>query len=261
MSFSDQQIITGISMIIGGISQLEYGISSYHWQNMVNLAWLSTVTHLITLTALRKELRSNRFSKILRIIAMGVLMVMLICVMVPVGYPMAELGYNLPAQFPAWCLYHPSVEWSTADMLAFGASGPYSKSYNWAYIALAAGILVFSYCTRVIIFFSDNVVHTLLRIPPGQPWNFIERMLEKTASMDKSSKNVCFGGIDRLLRSASIILLSGTDLFGSKVWEVCILHLVALLPLLTLPDHLVVYSSCLGDNSHRSYAHRWSVVR
>lgn len=36
---SDQQVVTGISIIISGLSQLRSGIPIYHWQSVVNLAW------------------------------------------------------------------------------------------------------------------------------------------------------------------------------------------------------------------------------
>lgn len=218
---------------------------------MVNLAWMSTVTHLITLTALRKELRSNQFNKILRITVMGVLMLMLICVTAPIGYLMATGGYyfestDLPAEFPAWCLYNPSAVWNTGHDVNDPTTA--RMDYNWVYIALAIGILVFTYCTRVIMLFSDNIGYTLLRIPPGQPWIFIEKGLENNAT-DSSSKRGARVK-DKLLRSASMILLSGNRLYGSKAWEVRALHLLEYFtPLLTKPDHLVVYSSCLGDTS------------
>lgn len=54
LAFSDQQVLTGISILASGFSQLCLGISAYHWQTVVNLAWLSSMTHLITLTSLKR---------------------------------------------------------------------------------------------------------------------------------------------------------------------------------------------------------------
>lgn len=59
IAFSDQQAVTSIALLIGGISQFQYGLSSYHWQNIVNLAWFSSVTHLTTLTTLRLHFHHN----------------------------------------------------------------------------------------------------------------------------------------------------------------------------------------------------------
>jgi hypothetical protein len=36
VSFSDQQVITGISIIIEGITQLGWGLDLYHWQTVAN---------------------------------------------------------------------------------------------------------------------------------------------------------------------------------------------------------------------------------
>ena len=53
LMLSDQQLVTGIALLASGYSQLSYGLSSYHWQLIVYLAWFSSLTHLTTLTALR----------------------------------------------------------------------------------------------------------------------------------------------------------------------------------------------------------------
>lgn len=107
-SMSDQQVITGISMIVGGLTQLQAGIQIYHWESVVNLAWFSTITHLLTLTILRDEVRLNKPIRVFRILGMGILLVFLIYALIPIGF-----FYNskLPRNFPAWCLYNPSVEW------------------------------------------------------------------------------------------------------------------------------------------------------
>jgi hypothetical protein len=115
VSFSDQQVITGISIIIGGLSQINGGLPLYHWLSVVNLAWFSTMTHLITLTVLREEIRPNSAIKTLRIISMGVLIVMLTFTIIPIGY----IGYitndgsslQIGNSFPTECLYHPSIVW------------------------------------------------------------------------------------------------------------------------------------------------------
>jgi hypothetical protein len=162
VAFSDQQIITGISIIIGGLSQLQWGISLYHWQAVVNLAWFSTVTHLITLTVLREEVRSNKPIKIFRTVGMRILVVMLICVMAPIGYLTSP--FPPPIAFPAWCLYQPGIEWVDLE------SGPLNKQYNWLYIVIALNILIFNYFIQVVLFFSENIglSTAILRIRPGQ---------------------------------------------------------------------------------------------
>lgn len=53
LTMSDFQLITGLAILISGFTQLQTGISAYHWQRLVQLAWFSSVTHLCCLTALR----------------------------------------------------------------------------------------------------------------------------------------------------------------------------------------------------------------
>jgi hypothetical protein len=36
LSFSDQQVVMGISIIVGGVSQLKGSLDFYHWQTVAN---------------------------------------------------------------------------------------------------------------------------------------------------------------------------------------------------------------------------------
>ena len=54
LMLSDQQLVTGIALLASAYSQLSCGLSSYHWQLIVYLAWFSSLTHLTTMTALRQ---------------------------------------------------------------------------------------------------------------------------------------------------------------------------------------------------------------
>ena len=59
LMFSDQQLVTGIALLASGFSQLHCGISAYHWQILVYLAWFCALTHLSTLTLMRDYFREN----------------------------------------------------------------------------------------------------------------------------------------------------------------------------------------------------------
>ncbi|KAK0742978.1 hypothetical protein B0T18DRAFT_447808 [Schizothecium vesticola] len=65
--FADIQIVTGIAILIGGYSTLPCGISAYHWQLVVDLAWFSSVTHLAALTFLRRYLHNRPVEKWCRV--------------------------------------------------------------------------------------------------------------------------------------------------------------------------------------------------
>ena len=58
-------------------------ISVYHWQVVVYLAWMSSGTHLITLSVLRKHLRRKRILRVTRVVGMLILFVMLVIAITP----------------------------------------------------------------------------------------------------------------------------------------------------------------------------------
>ncbi|KFZ14982.1 hypothetical protein V501_02943 [Pseudogymnoascus sp. VKM F-4519 (FW-2642)] len=85
LAMSDAQIVTGLSILIGGFSQINCGLSIFHWHMVVRLAWFSSVTHLTTLTFLRRYIQDNRAIRILRLVLMLVLMPMLAVALIPTG--------------------------------------------------------------------------------------------------------------------------------------------------------------------------------
>ncbi|KAI9728736.1 MAG: hypothetical protein M1828_002842 [Chrysothrix sp. TS-e1954] len=80
--FSDQQVITGLAMLIAGFAQFQT-IDVYHWQVVVYLAWMSSNTHLTTLTVLRSYLQQRHTLKTWRITGMSVMVILLIVAFVP----------------------------------------------------------------------------------------------------------------------------------------------------------------------------------
>ena len=82
---SDLQIITGTSILISGYVQLRCGLSAFHWQVIVLLAWFSSITHLSCLTFLRNHLHNRPAERTWRLIAMGLMLIMLLVAMVPTG--------------------------------------------------------------------------------------------------------------------------------------------------------------------------------
>ena len=227
MTLSDQQVVTGISIIIGGLSQLQWGISSYHWQTVINLAWFSTMTHLITLTALWEEVCSTTPVKLFRIVGMGILVIMLLCVLGPIGYlttisqvaPGLFIGEPLVA-LPAWCLYHPSVQWKWPD-----AETDVGKDYDWVYATFTLGLLVWAYLTRAALLIQGKTgfSHNILRIPQDQPWRLLQTRLARLQNLAGPSRWARFRtSLEyKLLRSIYAVLVAGIDLYRSKVWEVC----------------------------------------
>jgi len=81
----DLQIFAGISILISGYIQLPCGLSCYHWQVIVYLAWFSTLTHLSCLTFLRARLHQRPTERAWRVAAMLIVVLLLIVAIVPTG--------------------------------------------------------------------------------------------------------------------------------------------------------------------------------
>lgn len=202
MSFSDQQLVTGISIVAGGLQQLEFGLSTYHFQQVGNLAWFSTMTHILTLTVLRGSMReqSSLAMRALRIVLMGCLVVMLSCIMAPMGYANSAYGYwgftntttsqtlgPIPMEFPAWCLYHPSLKWEDENGLPMMHKGTFG--YNTSYGVLTLGIILYGYTSRVLLLFPASISRLRLRISFGQPWLALESGLAKLQTLKNAKSN------------------------------------------------------------------------
>lgn len=70
---SDLQIVTGLSILTIGLVQLESGLAAYQWLFIVELAWISCLTHLSCLTLLRNHLSRHTSERLWRLIAIGTL--------------------------------------------------------------------------------------------------------------------------------------------------------------------------------------------
>lgn len=79
----DFQLISGLSTIISGFSQLPQGITAHHWVKMTQLAWFACITHLCCLSFLRDYFYRSRPAKIWRIPAMVVMACLLLIALVP----------------------------------------------------------------------------------------------------------------------------------------------------------------------------------
>jgi cytochrome c oxidase subunit IV len=101
---SDAQLVTGLAILISGYSQLKCGISAYHWQIMVYLAWFSSFSFLSAMTFLEGYFMTNNPLRILRIFFIVTLASFLIVALLPTGSEnwlnLLENGFypSLPAQ-------------------------------------------------------------------------------------------------------------------------------------------------------------------
>jgi len=209
ITFSDQQSITGISIAIGAFAQISSGISAYHWQTAVNLAWFSTITHLLTLTTLRSEPieGGKKFPSkinILRASIMFVLTSMVCCMLYPIGY--LTSSNSLSPEYPTLCLYRQIT--------------PTGLSYNILYIILTMGILVFGSLTRVRLLF---VGQTPPGQYPGKHWTSLEGPLRRfscSQTEHTAIQNLGRAALYRSIRCIYMLMISGHGLYASRLWEV-----------------------------------------
>ncbi|KAF6783097.1 hypothetical protein CSOJ01_15941, partial [Colletotrichum sojae] len=88
LSLADTQLITGLSILASGYWSLKHGpgMSAYHWKMVVSLAWFSGITHLSTLTFLRRYFADHRMERLWRLTFMFLLLVLLFVGLIPTGH-------------------------------------------------------------------------------------------------------------------------------------------------------------------------------
>lgn len=170
LAFSDIQLITSLAILICGYLQLSCGISLYHWQTVVNLAWFSSVTHLTTLTSLRQYFRRRPFMATCRVFSMVGLLILLSAAFVPTGYLWQEdqenyshyetryraHAYTNLVSSPATCLFKRKSRSDLFDQLRvlspdyFEDYQAFSLEYNTPIVVLSLAYLITSYLIRVI---------------------------------------------------------------------------------------------------------------
>ncbi|KAH7327769.1 hypothetical protein B0I35DRAFT_403234 [Stachybotrys elegans] len=151
-SMSDLQILTGLSILISGFMQLRCGLSRYHWQILVDLAWFTCLTHLSCLTHLRHHLSNRPGERIWRLIAMGAIVILLILAMIPTGgYDIADWDLDehqgvSPADY-AICYFTPPTSFAQSTtismlmsilMLFFGFLSRVLKAYKFVSVGVIA---------------------------------------------------------------------------------------------------------------------------
>ena len=208
LTFSDQQIITGIAILISGYTQLRDGLAVYYWQLVVDLAWFSSVTHLTTLTCLRYYFRERQGLKMLRLICMVVMAGMLSCAIASTRY--LGGGY-VSYDFPAWCLFHSNYK---------GTDWP--AYHNTTYVVLVIVYLFVSYSVRIVQLF-PSVFDNSLGYCHDRLSNFAQNRLQdyRNRALNNSFPKY-WASIYTLTMAIHCILKATRDLYSSMLWEVCL---------------------------------------
>lgn len=223
VSFSDQQIITGLAILINGFFQLSCrGLAVYHWQIVVDLAWFSSVTHLTTLTCLRTYFKKRHVLGLIRTVCMVVIAGLLGCALWSTGY-LNDFDSSVDLTFPAWCLYH-----SDTRREQFG-----EINYNVPYIAIALTFLGFSYVSRIlhILKFGKGFLLSQARSKVLAPICIITKQLRNKISMCSKTmvRDKAIGAQGarifwilswRMIWSISLVVQAVSDFYMSVAWEV-----------------------------------------
>lgn len=187
----DAQIVTGLAILIGAYSEVNCGLSIFHWHMVVRLAWFASVTHLTTLTFLRRYIHDNRGIRIFRLFFMLALMLMLAVALIPTG---GECGLeNYTPYFPSLDNYYveqynklPPVYPGSPAKCCFMAMSDragfigYSQN-NFDVMIISEALLIGSSFTRVFKLFrsSSEFLKTWLRHKPAQMCKLIARTQEE----------------------------------------------------------------------------------
>ena len=220
LMFSDQQLVTGLALLISGSVQIRCGISSYHWQTIIYLAWFSSLTHLTTLTVLRQYFRDNPAPRIWRAVLMLVMVTMLGFALLPSGdywwFHLVQSGhhrYTTTALLPALCFFRRLVARSSKEQFGF-------DSYTTISMLISILVLFSGYLTRVVKLSrkASNFTKLWIRTKPGR---MLKRSLKSSIHRAEKPNASVFWRIEHLVLEIAYVLLRACfDIYESTLWEV-----------------------------------------
>jgi hypothetical protein len=208
LAYSDQALLTGIAILISAFAQLNRGISSYHWQLAVYLAWFSSLIHLATITLLRDFFRQHKTKRNWRLAFMFVLIGFLIVALIPTG---ANLWLNKPDE-------------KARDFFSISDQLDYKSSLN-SFPALTSILtLIFSIAVRGIKLFepSSRLFRKWLRLKPESKLKaWIDKVWERAQKRKEKSLSLYgFIALHEYLLASFYIWVACLNLFESVLWEV-----------------------------------------
>lgn len=221
LTMSDFQLITGLSVLISGYSQLPSGISISHWDRIIDLAWFSSITHLCCLTFLRDHFCQYPRAQFWRIPGMVALVALLGVALIPssrfgsyANYFSRKLEYNAGADY-AICFFGRNNE---------GQRGKYYETLH-SYIdnkrqstIVSAVILVFGMANRVWRLYETSTNWCL----SARRWTSLQiRRLLRWVHRKTESKSILIIGLSYRPMMASYLAFHVLlDILTSKAFEV-----------------------------------------
>jgi hypothetical protein len=171
LMFSDQQLVTGIGILVSGYTQIRCSLSTYHWQVVVYLARFSSLTHRTTLTALRAFFRSQPTLAYWHVFFMGCTIVLLGTALAPTGYVSQNYYPRRGAlAVPALCMFSTAGYHEALLSPSVGEVDSYNslQPFNWLFIMLSLLFLFVSYISPVVSLFkhASDIAREWLRTKP-----------------------------------------------------------------------------------------------
>jgi hypothetical protein len=243
---SDLQILTGLSILISGYSQLRCGLSVYHWQILVYLTWFCSLTHLSCLTFLRNHLYNHRGERLWRLIGMGALITMLIAALLPTGKYGTQ---HSPAEY-AICTFG---DLSPAGYTTRGTYGDGDPTLNYASMIISVLLMGLGFLSRVVRLhraLSIGVVAALRRYLSERARRHLRKNHEKAMKHFKSGDIKHFRTVMSFqCRPALALFLTIRillDIWSSLILEVSLGACTLAINILTLTGLVAASELCLG---------------
>lgn len=222
LAFSDQQAVTGIALLGSGYGSLNTGIDSYHWQILVYLVWFSSLTHLTTLTVLRRHFLHNPAARLGRAVLMFITVAMLAVALLPTGDTLWSFGddgsYQQSQGVPALCYFRRLG--SHEHQKQFDVYSPGFISMIISIFILASG-----YLTRAVklsnrasnitkAWFNEKPSHSLLHLR--------DCALERLERPVPTSRKIQWVVGYILIETFNVWFKVLYDIYASMLWEVCV---------------------------------------
>ncbi|KAI9369757.1 hypothetical protein BJX61DRAFT_132677 [Aspergillus egyptiacus] len=212
LAMSDQQLVTGIAVLISGYSQLHCSISLFHRHIIVYLTWFSSLTHLSTLTFLQRYMHDHKRVLYLRLPLMAALACMLFVALVPTGNSWCQTRPAVPAS----CCFQQNLRDYVADIDEyFGAT------------VTSQVLLVGGFISQTIKSFlwSSSFTRLWLREKPGAVFEGIGYWSDKQIQSFTGWRRRVFLLLTSLVVSLLITFRTFLDLVCSALWELMWLSL------------------------------------
>ena len=208
LTLSDQQLVTGLAILISGISN-QRNLSGYEFSVMLSLAWFSSTTHLATLDALRTYLKTHGAIRNIRVIGMVCILILLVYVFAVTVNTVSI--YGEANTVPVQCLFSdPNYVGYAADPLS---------SMTWS---IALLLIISGYVVRIAdLYFERGIWSIVSKLMHYWPWKkFASSSLPHSRQIIVQSRTAPEGGgIRRFINklpSSLQDLLGASNVYGTS---------------------------------------------